>query len=306
MPHKPKKTPPPRIVFIGMNRGGGMCLEALLRRGYRPRLTITRPDYPVEHGNSVADIARRERLKLIKPENANAGEVLASVKRARPDLILVAYYNQRLGVELLSAPRTGSVNFHPSLLPRYRGATPVHWVVVRGERRTGVTAHFMEPSFDSGDIIMQRAIKIHPDETMGHLWVRLARTAAGMIVPVAEQFRAGRVRARRQDPRYATTFPKRRKEDARVDWSSASRDIRNLIRGMNPEPLAHSFAGGNEVRFFAARFTRRKKTGEEPGTILSVGRGRLLVQTGGPNPLLITKCGFADSKARLMQGMKFD
>jgi methionyl-tRNA formyltransferase len=286
-----------KIVFVGMNEGGTACAGALVRAGIAPSLILTRRDYPVDTGNSLADFAAEAGIPIIKPENVNDESVVSGVLESAPDLLLTAFFNQKLGPGLLDAGRLGSVNFHPSLLPRYRGATPVHWAIVNGERRTGVTAHFMGTSFDTGGIILQRSLRIGPDETAGELFTRLIGLAAEMIVEVVRKFERGAVVPVAQDEAQATQFPKRRREHARIDWSGSAREIHNLIRGMNPDTLAWSVIAGAEIDFVKSRVTRAGNRGAAPGTILRMSPEGMLVAAGGSAAILITEYSPHDKNA---------
>jgi methionyl-tRNA formyltransferase len=272
-----------------MNDGGAACLDSLLRNGFAPVLVITRRDYPVDTGNSLAVMAAEAGIPIIKPNSINDASVVGQARKAAPDLLLTAFFNQRLGVELLNVSRLGSVNFHPSLLPRYRGATPVHWTIVNGERRTGVTAHFMGASFDTGGIILQRSVRIGADETAGELFNRLAALAATMMIEVVRKFEHGAVIPVAQDQTLASQFPKRRREHARIDWSGSAREIHNLIRGMNPDPLAWSVIAGSEIDFVRSRVTRAGNRGAAPGGILRISQKGMLIAAGGPAAILVTE-----------------
>lgn len=154
-----------KVIFIGQDLAGGICLERLLKEEIEIPFIITRPDYPEERGNSVKDVALNHNIPCCQPKNIGQQKVVRKIKEVNPEAIFVAWYGQRLSKSILDIPLKGCINFHPSLLPKYRGPTPVNWAIINGETETGVTAHYMEEEFDKGDIIFQRKLAISNDDT---------------------------------------------------------------------------------------------------------------------------------------------
>ena len=195
-------------------------------------------------GKGMAHIARGlpRVLTIAQPESINSPEGLAALREMKPDLMVVAAYGQILSKDVLSVPTVGTINVHASLLPKYRGAAPVAYAILNGEKQTGVSIIKVTPGLDSGDMILQEAIDILPNETTGELEARLAVLGAKLAVDAVRKYQSGEpVVGVRQDPALVTKAPKIKKEFGLIDWSKSAEEICRHVRAMQPWPTAYTF-----------------------------------------------------------------
>jgi methionyl-tRNA formyltransferase len=190
----------------------------------------------------MANIARAANVPVAQPESINTPDGLELLGALKPDLLVVAAYGQILSKDVLTVPTRGTINVHASLLPRYRGAAPVAYAILGGEQRTGVTIIKVTPGLDSGDMILQDALDILPDDTTGSLEARLAALGARMATEAARKYAAGGpVEGVKQDPALVTKAPKIKKEFGSIDWTKPADYIERFVRAMQPWPTAYTF-----------------------------------------------------------------
>jgi len=216
-------------------------------------------------------------LPVSQPRSINRPDSLEYLRGLAPDLIVVAAFGQLLKKAVLELPRYGCINVHASLLPKYRGAAPIQWAIIRGERWTGVTTMVMDEGMDTGPILLQRAVRIGEDETAGELAARLAELGAELVVETVEGYFGGRIRPKPQPPE-GTLAPKIAEEHTRIDWTADARAIHNLVRGLAPVPGAYTTFRGKRVKIHRTK-PLPGAAGAAPGEILP-HRKRLLVATG--------------------------
>ncbi len=243
---------------------------------------VTQPDRPAGRGlvltpPPVKLAAQELGLPVSQPRSINRPDSLEYLRGLAPDLIVVAAFGQLLKKAVLELPRYGCINVHASLLPRYRGAAPIQWAIIRGERWTGVTTMVMDEGMDTGPILLQRAVRIGEDETAGELAARLAELGAELIVETVEGYLGGRIRPKPQPPE-GTLAPKIAEEHTRIDWTADARAIHNLVRGLAPVPGAYTTFRGKRVKIHRTK-PLPGAAGAVPGEILP-HRKRLLVATG--------------------------
>ena len=213
-------------------------------------------------GKGMAHIARGSPrvLTIAQPESINSPEGLAALREIKPDLMVVAAYGQILSKDVLTVPTVGTINVHASLLPKYRGAAPVAYAILNGEQQTGVTIIKVTPGLDSGDMILQEAIDILPDETTGELEARLAMLGAKLAVDAVRMHQSGEpVVGVKQDPSLVTKAPKIKKEFGLIDWSKYPEEIDRHVRAMQPWPTAYTFLhrpGKEPMRVIVCRVGR--------------------------------------------------
>jgi methionyl-tRNA formyltransferase len=269
-----------RTVVCAYGEVGHACLEELLAIGADVRLVVTHEDDPGETVwfRSVGALARSAGIPVIAPADVNAPESVAAIAAAEPELLLSIYYRQMMKPRVLALASAGSLNLHGSLLPRYRGRAPVNWVLLHGERETGVTLHYMDEKPDHGDIVAQRAVPIARDDTALTLTRKLA--VAGRLV-FRETYPAlvrGTAARRPQDHAAASYFGRRRPEDGRIDWSRPAEAIRNLVRAVtDPWPGAFTALRGRRLTVWGAE---TRAGGAQPGEIRMADDGAPLVGTG--------------------------
>ena len=277
-----------KVAFAGTPEAALLVLRALAEAGHEIIAVITEPDRPAGRGQKlyappVKVGALRRGLPVFQPEYVNALEFLAPLRALAPEALVVMAYGQKLKPALLSLPRHGCYNVHPSLLPKYRGAAPVAWALLQGETETGVTIFRMNEGMDTGDILLQRRVAILPDENTDQLTTRLAEIGAEMAVETLEMVRTGAAQCRPQNDAEATFARALRKEDGLINWRHEAECVRNLVRAMTPWPGAFTFhhpAQGSAQRLIVLRTRVRHDVGEqarEPGTVVRADREGLLV-----------------------------
>ncbi len=261
-----------RIIFMGTPEFAVPSLEALVAGGYPIAAVVTQPDRPQGRGRAnapspVKRCAVSRGLPVLQPERVREEEFLAVFRDIAPDLVVVAAFGQILPRAILEVPPLRCINVHPSLLPKYRGAAPINWAVIRGESVTGVTIMEMAEGVDTGAIILQETTPIAPAETFGQLHDRLAELGAALLLRSITLLEEGTARSVPQDDALATYAPRLKKEDGRIRWDAEVREIVNLVRGLSPQPCAYTSLGGKTLRVFAAS-GREAPVGEPPGTIV--------------------------------------
>lgn len=199
----------------------------------------------------VKEYAIEKNLQVYQPIKVrNNPEFLEEVKKLNPDLICVVAYGKILPQELLDIPKYGCVNVHGSLLPEYRGAAPIQWAVLNGDKKTGVTTMFMNAGMDTGDMILKEEVEIGEDETTGELWDRLKTIGANLLIKTVKEIENGTA-TRTKQPEEGTMAPMLSKEMAKIDWKNkTANDIKNLVRGLNPIMGAYTFLDGKKIKFW--------------------------------------------------------
>jgi UDP-4-amino-4-deoxy-L-arabinose formyltransferase / UDP-glucuronic acid dehydrogenase (UDP-4-keto-hexauronic acid decarboxylating) len=279
---------------------GARALEALVARGEEVAAVVTHADDRAEGRwfESVADVARTHRIRCLTPSSPNVPEVVETLRGLDPDLILSVWYRRLLGAELLAVPRVAALNLHGSLLPAYRGRAPLNWVLVNGETRTGVTLHHMTLAADAGDIVAQRPISIDPDDTAFTLYERIVKVGVELLLETYPAVLANTAARIVQDHARATTVPRRRPEDGRIEWSWPAARIFNMVRAVaDPYPGAFVGDGPARLRLWAASMLEGSAGGAAPGTVVRLVPARGLAVATGQGLLLITRVQSADGVA---------
>jgi len=238
-------------VAFAYHNVGVRCLSVLLAHRVDLRLVVTHQDNPNENiwFGSVEALARLHGVPVIKPADPNHADVVRQIAQLRPDFLFSFYYRMMLAPSLLEAPAHGALNMHGSLLPRYRGRVPVNWAVIKGERETGATLHYMAAKPDAGDIVAQQAVPILPDDTAFDVFGKVTVAAEMTLDRVLPALLAGTAPRIAQDLTRGSYFGGRKPEDGRIDWRRGAAEIHNLVRGVAPPyPGAFSRAQGLQVR----------------------------------------------------------
>jgi len=270
---------------------GWVCLDELIALGADVRVVVTHRDDPREEiwFRSVAERARAAGLPVLAPASANAPAVVAEIARHAPDFLLSFYFREMLGQQILALPRQGALNLHGSLLPRYRGRCPVNWVLVNGERETGVTLHHMEAKPDRGDIVAQRAVAITDDDTALTLNRKLGAAARVLLQDTYPLLVAGAAPRVPQDHARASYFGGRRPEDGRIDWDVPARRVYDLVRAVcHPYPGAFTACRGRRLLVWWARPLEGPSVGR-PGEVLDIRRGLGVVVGTARGALLLER-----------------
>jgi len=234
-----------RLLFIGTPEFAIESLRVLLEGPFEVVGVVTQPDRPKGRGREPAPppvkrLALEKGVRVYQPENVNSPDFIEKVKSLKVDLIVVVSFGKRLSKRLLEVPPLGCWNLHASLLPKYRGAAPVAWALVRGEKMTGVSIMKMEPSMDTGPVAATATLPILPGQNAGELEKKLSGLGARLLVKTLTQIVEGKVKLHEQDEAEATYAPKLKKSDGRINWNLSPQEIVNFIYGMNPWPGAYS------------------------------------------------------------------
>jgi methionyl-tRNA formyltransferase len=272
-----------RIVMMGTGLFARPTFEALLDSSYSVVGLVTQPDRDVgqergstrQTGLTLKELAQQRGIPVFQPESINTPEGVEGLRAWQPDLLVVAAYGQILSADVLGVPLRGGINVHGSLLPRYRGAAPIAWAILKGEQQTGVTIIRMSVSLDAGDILARESLDILPHETAGELEARLAPLGARLTLSVIEQMQAGTLQGEKQDPSLITRAPKLKKKDGLIDWNRTAAEVCRHIRAMQPWPTAYTFwHRGTQapVRLILSRAVEHREgtTTASPGQILPV------------------------------------
>jgi len=233
-----------KIIFWGTPKFGAIILEKLAETNFKPILVITAPDKPVGRGQiltppPVKITAQKYKIPILQPEKIldSKSEILNS----KPDLIIVAAYGQILPKEILDIPKRGSLNVHPSLLPKYRGASPIQYAILNGEKKTGVTIILMDEKMDRGPILNQRALEIKEDETSTTLHRKLANLGASLLMETITKWMQGTIKSHPQDDAEATYTKILTREDGKINWKKTAKDLEREIRAFDDWPGSFTF-----------------------------------------------------------------
>jgi methionyl-tRNA formyltransferase len=276
-----------RIVMLGTGDFAVPTFERLAASPHEVVALVTQPDKPQGRKGEIIPAAIKlaaqgHSIRVEQPESIDAPEGLALVRALNPDLLVTAAYGQILSADVLSIPRLGGINLHGSILPRYRGAAPVARAIQNGEAETGVTVIRMTPRVDAGGMLSFARTPIGPDETAGEVEARLAEIGAPLVLEAIDALNAGTAKLLPQDPSAVTKAPKLKKEDGRIDWSRPAIEIHNLVRAMQPWPIASTNwdrGAGGPVRLIVHE-TRVDAGQGEPGQVIEARGDRLVVAAG--------------------------
>lgn len=262
------------IVFMGTPDFAVPCLRRLIDDGYNVSGVFSQPDRPKGRGYQLAPppvkaLALEQDIPVFQPEKLRDGAALKILRDLQPDLAVVVAYGRILPPELLAAPRLGCINVHASLLPELRGAAPIQWAVIRGLEKTGVTIMHMAEGLDTGDIIRTKETPVGAEETAGELFERLSALGAECLSETLPLLEAGTAPRTPQDDALASWAPPIGKAMARLDFSGKAREICNLVRGLNPSPMARAMLDGKLIRIHKARVAEGSG---EPGCVIDPAR----------------------------------
>ncbi len=279
-----------RIIFMGTPDFAVTSLERIIADGHEVVAVFTQPDKPKGRGcrllpPPVKEAAQSHGLTVYQPLTFKDDAVLSLIKSLEPDCIVVVAYGRILPVAVLEAAKLGCVNVHASLLPKYRGAAPIQWAVINGEKSTGITTMFMSKGLDKGDMILKEETEIGENETSGELWSRLMDIGAKLLSKTLFLLQQGIAPREMQNDEKTSYAPPISKENAEIDWNRTAAEIHNLVRGMNPNPSAFTFFKGLPFKVHETRVTGKESSGA-PGTVAEVGREGIYVNCGDETLLL--------------------
>ena len=286
-----------KVLFMGTPEFSCECLESLIKY-YNVVGVVTQPDKPKGRGHKlmappVKEIAASRGIKVYQPETLKDGSFRQVLDELKPDVMVVVAYGQILPKYVLDYPEYGCINVHASLLPKYRGAGPIQWCIINGEKETGVTTMHMAEGIDTGDMILKKSIKIGDDETAGELHNRLSVLGAEVLTETLNLIEIGSAPREVQNDGESSYAPMISRETGKIDFSRGAREINCLIRGLNPWPLAYGIYKGEPVKIISARVG--ETVNEAAGKIVGVRDGALQVSCGDGS-ILIDILQFKGSK----------
>lgn len=293
-----------KILFMGTPEFAVPSLEALISAGHTVCGVFSQPDKPVgRHQNKlqatpVKECALSHGIPVFQPAKLRDGTALAQIEALAPELIVVAAYGRILPQDILDCPPLGCVNVHSSLLPKYRGAAPINWAILNGDRETGVTIMHMAAALDAGDVIAQVSTPIGPQETAPELTARLAVLGGKLLVETVEALENGTASRTPQEESAVTLAPMLGKELSPMAWAKSAQALHDQVRGLLPWPAATAQVGGVHCKIFLTRPETGKGT---PGTVLEAGKDGLLVACGEGSALRILELQ-PDGKKRMPAG----
>jgi methionyl-tRNA formyltransferase len=273
-----------RIVFMGTPDFAVRSLDALVDAGLTPAAVVTAPDKPRGRGQvltptPVKVAALRHGIPVLQPPSLKDETTASSLEALHADLFVVVAF-RILPERVFMLPRLGTFNLHGSLLPLYRGAAPINWAIINGERETGVTSFFIEKAVDTGKMILQERIPIDNEDDAGSLHDKLAALGAGVVVRTVQLIGAGTAMSTPQDDRAATPAPKIFPEHCRIDWALPAERVRNFIRGLSPSPGATTAHSGKTIKIFRTRI-HGASSGLPPGSVVSDGHSLRVIARDG-------------------------
>ena len=270
------------VVFMGTPEFAVPTLEALVKE-HNVSAVVTQPDKPKGRGKKMMFSAVKEKaleygLTVYQPEKVKDSDFVQVLKELAPDIMVVVAFGQILSEEILNIPKYGCINVHGSLLPEYRGAAPIQWSIIHGREYGGVTTMYMAKGLDSGDMILKAQEKIRDDDTYGSLYDRLSIIGADLLIKTLELIESGEAPRTPQNEVEATAAPMITREMEHIDWNKRAVDIVNLIKGLNPQPVAHTLLKGEKLKIWFAEKEGNGYTGT-PGEIVDVRKKDFVVMT---------------------------
>lgn len=287
-----------KIVFMGTPDFAVPSLKKIIEI-YGVESVFTQPDKPKGRGKKMAyspvkEVALENNIKVFQPIKLKEDkEALEYLKSLEPDFIIVVAFGQILTKEVLDIPKYGCINLHASLLPMYRGAAPLNWAIIKGEKKSGNTTMLMDVGLDTGDMLLKDEVEITDNMTAGELHDLLMDRGAELLIDTIDGLYNGRIIPEKQSEEtfYAKML---NKELGRINWNNSAKDIHNLIRGLNPWPIAHTTYDDKSMKIYESEVLC-ENSNKEPGTIINVSREGMKVSTGS-GVLLVKKIQFPNGK----------
>ena len=282
------------ILFMGTPDFAKESLKKIYEAGHNIIAVVTNPDRPKGRGmkmlaSPVKEYAIEKNIPVYQPEKVrNNQEIIEKIKELNPEVICVVAYGKILPKELLEIPKLGCINVHGSLLPKYRGAAPIQWAVLNGDKTTGITTMYMDEGMDTGDMILKQEVEIGEDETTGKLWDRLAKIGGELLAETLEKIEQGNAPRIKQGEEF-TMAPMLSKEMAKIDWENQTAEqIKNLVRGLNPIMGAYTFLNGKKIKFWKVDIAKEITVG---GPMDFMKNGTIIVSEPRDGIFIKTKAG---------------
>lgn len=289
-----------RIVFMGTPDFAAASLKKLIDEKYDIAAVFTQPDKPRDRGmklsySPVKELALENNIPVYQPTKLRDGTATELIKSLRPDILVVVAYGRILPDDMLEVPKYGAINVHASLLPKYRGAAPIQWAVLNGDKITGVTTMYLASEMDTGDIIYTSETEIGEFETSGELFDRLMVMGAELLDRTLRDIEDGTAPRTQQDHSKASYVKMLDKSLSPIDWAKTPREIIKQIYGLQPWPVATAELDGKVFKIYSAEYTQNK-TVKAPGSVVSAGKKGIEIACLGGETLLITELQAAGKK----------
>jgi len=285
-----------KIVFMGTPEPAAQLLADLIAAKQEIVCVVTQPDRPKGRGQKITfppvkDVALKHGLSIEQPEKLKVGSFISLIESLRPDIIVVVAYGKILPKEILDIPQYGCLNVHASLLPKYRGAAPMQWALLNGEKETGVTVMRLDQFLDTGDIILQKKIAIEENDDVLVLSKKIFSVGSKLLVKALKQINEGQVKYLQQNNAEATNAPLIRKESGEIDWRKTAREIHNRVRAMIPWPVAHTFFREKLLKIWQSEIhiADLETKYKQPGTIVQIVKGIGFIVATGAGHLLVKR-----------------
>lgn len=273
-----------KIIFMGTPDFSVPVLRQIIDEGYEVIGVVTQPDRPVGRKKvltppPVKAEAVKYGIPVFQPEKIREKEELEKILVLNPDLIITAAFGQILPKELLEAPKYGCINVHASLLPELRGGAPIHYAILQGKKKTGITIMYMAEKLDAGDILTQVEVPIIDEDNVGTMHDKLSKAGAKLLSETLPLLLEGKLTPIRQEERLATFAPNIKREQEKIDWTKSAAEIYNHIRGLNPWPVAFTNLEGKALKIWRAEKVKEEYLGD-PGTIVQINKHGIVVACG--------------------------
>ena len=271
-----------KIVFMGTPEFAVPTLEALIEK-HNVAAVVTQPDKPKGRGKKMIFSAVKEKavennIKVYQPTKVRDGEFVEILKEYEPDVIVVVAFGQILSEDILNIPKYGCINVHGSILPKYRGAAPLNWSIIKGAEFGGVTTRYLAKGVEGGDMILKAEEKIKDDDTYGTLYDRLSYIGADLLIKTLDLIERGKVVRVPQNDDDATLAPMITRDMEHIDWDNTSENVVNLIKGLNPQPVSYTMYNDEKLKIWFAEVEKTEYSGEI-GEIVDVRKKDFVVKT---------------------------
>ena len=273
-----------RILFMGTPDFSVPTLQTLIDSKHEVIGVVTQPDKPRGRGKKVTyspikEVAIQNNIEVYQPQKVREEQFMDKLREMNPDLIVVIAFGQILKKDLLELPKYGCINVHASLLPKYRGAGPIQWSIINGEKETGITTMHMDVGLDTGDMILKESVIIENSDTYGTLHDKLSLIGAKVLLDTIEQIEKGIAPRIKQNDDESTYAPMLSKELGKIDWTKGAEEIERLIRGLNPWPSAYTSLDGKTLKIWQAKVTDTSSEGTV-GEVVKVTKDAIVIKTG--------------------------
>lgn len=281
-----------KVIFMGTPEFAKLSLEAIIDK-HEVIAVFTQPDKPNQRGkkirySAVKQFAIDNDIKVYQPTSVRKDETLELVKELNADMIVVVAYGKILPEEFINIPPKGVINVHGSLLPKYRGAAPIHYAIVNGEEKTGVTIMYIDKGLDSGDMILKRESKIEEEDTLEIMHDKLAKLGSEALVEAMELLEKGEAKREAQNHDEATFCRTIEKDEAKIDWTKSMKDVYNFVRGMNPFPCAFTLLENKRYKIYEVEKNDKDYPGKA-GEVVDIIKGKGYVIKVGDKAVILKK-----------------